>query len=190
MKLGMRMAGILMCLLLMPLCVQAQESAKTPDQEIISHLRLDFLLTEYNGQEKISSMPYTMYVEAASRTHHPGRLRMGVKVPVAEGVDRQGQPSQFTYMDVGTNFDCFATALGDGAYDLDLNLNRSSVYAAGEQQTEAEALHSAGGRPVIRTFSTDFDLKMHDGETAEGSSATDPFNGHVLKISVTLHVIK
>ncbi|HEV2616577.1 MAG TPA: hypothetical protein VGU63_08230 [Candidatus Acidoferrales bacterium] len=186
MKVGMRTGVILMCLAMIPLCVQAQEKAKSPDQEITSHLRLDFLLTEYNGQQKVSSMPYTMYVEASSHGGRPGRLRMGLKAPVSEanGVPNTVITPQFAYMDLGTNIDCQAWVQEDHAYDLQLSVNRSSAYSAGE------TLPSAGGRPVTRNFITDFNLKMHDGETAEGPSAADPFNGHVLKISVTLHVIK
>ncbi|MGC1936265.1 MAG: hypothetical protein WA681_14715, partial [Candidatus Acidiferrales bacterium] len=130
------------------------------------------------------SMPYTMYVEAASHYLRQGKLRMGVKVPLAEGTN------QFQYTDVGTDIDCSATVTEDGSYNLDLNVNRSSVYSAGDKQSETDAIRGAGGQPVIRSFGSDFSLKMHDGETTEGSSATDPFNGHVLKVTVTLHVIK
>jgi hypothetical protein len=31
---------------------------------------------------------------------------------------------------------------------------------------------------------------MRDGETAESTVATDPVSGHVMRISVTLHVVK
>jgi hypothetical protein len=42
----------------------------------------------------------------------------------------------------------------------------------------------------MRNFNSGFDLVLRDGETGEGVSATDPFNGHVLKVSVTIHVVK
>ncbi|MGB7024269.1 MAG: hypothetical protein WBD73_10770, partial [Candidatus Acidiferrales bacterium] len=61
MKLTLRMAGILVALLLMPVVNRAQEQAKTPNDQSISHVRIDLLLTEYDGQKKISSLPYTIY---------------------------------------------------------------------------------------------------------------------------------
>ena len=185
-----RMAGILVALLLMPVVNHAQEQAKAPNDQSISHVRVDLLLTEYDGQKKISSLPYTIYAKSSpsspqQRLGGPpaGTLRMGVRVPAPNG------PGNFQYVDVGTNIDCRLGTLSDGAYDVSMSVNRSSLYAPSQGENEGEQIH-AGGVAITRNFSTDFDLKLHDGETAEGSSATDPFNGHVLKISVTLHVIK
>jgi|SRR6185437_7923103 len=181
-KMGI-VVSALMCLLIIPSWAQAQQQGKSSDQETIRHLKLDFLLTEYNGEQKISSMPYTMYVEAASHRSHPGHLRMGLQVP-----DKNNNS-----YNVGTNIDCSASVSGDNSYDLDFTVSRSSIYSAiysaNEQATET-AHDASGGRPVMRTFNADFSLEMHDGQTAEGPAATDPFNGNVLKISVTLHVIK
>lgn len=183
MKLILRMAGILVALLLMPTVNHAQEQAKASNDQSISHVRIDLLLTEYDGQKKISSLPYTIYAESRpQRGGPPGRLRMGVRVPVDTG-------SSVTYMDVGTNIDCNAWTPGDGSYDVSMSVNRSSIYSPGQSENEGEQIH-AGGRMVIRNFSTEFYLELHDGETTDGTSATDPLNGHILKISVTLHVIK
>jgi len=180
------MAGILVALLLMPMVNHAQEQAKASNDESFSQVRIDLLLTEYDGQKKISSLPYTIYSVASPQRGHtqPGRLRMGVRVPVPTDSNGNSQ-----YMDVGTNIDCNPWTLGDGSYDLSISVNRSSIYAPSQGGNEGEQIH-AGGRMVIRNFSTDFHLKLHDGETADGTSATDPLNGHILKISVTLHVIK
>ena len=180
MKPTLRMAAILMALLLMPAVNHAQEQAKASNDQSISHVRIDLLLTEYDAQKKISSLPYTIYAESSPQQHRAqaGKLRMGVRVPV-----------DVTYVDVGTNIDCNAWTLGEGSYDVSISVNRSSIYAPSQGENEGEQIH-AGGRMVIRNFSTDFDLKLHDGETTDGTSATDPLNGHILKISVTLHVIK
>ena len=193
MKLGVRMGTLLACLLFATAVALPQDQAKSSNEQPASHLRIDFLLTEYNGQQKISSLPYTISMEAGA-DNRPGisSIRMGVKVPVVQGVDGQGRASQYTYMDMGTDLDCRAKSGGDGSYNLDLTISRSSVYAeaANATQAEAQALRPVGTYPVVQTFRTDFPLRMHDGETEEGTSATDPFNGHVLKVTVTLHVIK
>jgi len=186
MKLTLRMAGILVALLLMPAVNHAQEQAKTPNDQSISHVRIDLLLTEYDGQKKISSLPYTIYAESSPQQHRAqaGKLRMGVRVPIP--VDS----SHFQDMEVGTDIDCNAWTLGEGTYDVSISVNRSSIYTPSQGENEGEQIHAVGGRMITRNFSTDFDLKLHDGETTDGTSATDPLNGHILKISVTLHVIK
>ncbi|MHB8486217.1 MAG: hypothetical protein ACYDCM_10905 [Candidatus Acidiferrales bacterium] len=188
MKLTLRMAGILVALLLMPVVNHAQEQAKAPSDQSISHVRIDLLLTEYDGQKKISSLPYTIYAESSprQRSAQSGSLRMGVRVPVPLNAS---PTSSFSYMDVGTNIDCNAWTLGEGAYDVLITVSRSSLYTPSQTETEGEQIHVANGM-VTRNFSTNFDLKLHDGETTDGTSATDPLNGHILKISVTLHVIK
>ncbi len=186
MKLTLRMAGILVALLLMPTVNHAQEQAKASNDQSISHVRIDLLLTEYDGQKKISSLPYTIYAESRpQRGGPPGRVRMGVRVPIP--TDSSG--NNFQYMNVGTDIDCNAWAAGEGVYDLSLSVNRSSLYAPSQAETGGEQIHVGNGT-VIRNFSTEFYLKLHDGETTDGTSATDPLNGHVLKISVTLHVVK
>lgn len=191
MKLGVKIGTLFACLLMATAMALPQDQAKSSNEQTASHLRIDFLLTEYNGQQKVSSLPYTISMEAGAE-NRPGNssIRMGVKVPVAEGL--ASGSSQFSYMNVGTDIDCRARSHGDGSYDLDLSINRSSVYAeaANATQAESQTLRTVGTQPVIQTFNTGFPLRMRDGETTEGTSATDPFNGHVLKVTVTLHVVK
>lgn len=177
-KLGM-VVSVLMCLLISPVSALAQFQQATSSEEKTSHLRLDFLLAEYDGQKKVSSMPYTMYVEAFShrRPDLRGVLRMDVLVPAGASQAK-----------AGTDIDCISSVSGDNSYNLELTVIRSSIYSANEQATETA--HDASGAAVTRTFDTYFSIEMHDGQTAEGPSATDPFNGHILKISVTLHVVK
>src|SRR5579864_940577 len=170
MRLTLRMAGILVTLLLMPVVNHAQEQAKTSNDESFSQVRIDLLLTEYDGQKKISGLPYTFYAVASPQRGHTqaGRLRMGVRVPVPTDSNGNSQ-----YMDVGTNIDCDPWTLGDGSYDLGISVNRSSIYAPSQSENETEQIHVGGGRMVIRNFNTDFHLKLHDGETTDGTSATD-----------------
>jgi hypothetical protein len=182
--------GALMCLLMIPVTSRAQEQQqeKKSNDQAVAHLRVDIVLTEYDGAKKISSLPYTIYT-ASEPTPRRGssNLRMGVRVPVPTGAE--GSLS-FTYMDVGTNIDCYASSLGDGSYDLGVHVNRSSIYTATQGETGSKEIHPRPDTPVIRNFNTQFDVALRDGETKEGTSATDPLNGHVLKISVTLHVEK
>lgn len=183
MKFGKRFAMLLAGLLLVPGAMLAQQaSSSTSQTPAMTHLRVDLVLTEYSGEKKISSLPYTMYVGVRDREHPAGKqsLRMGVNVAIAGGIGEH----------IGTDIDCWASAEEDGRYRIEGNVDRSSLYSADQSSIGTGGAQLAGDRPVVRSFSSGFDLVLRDGETGEGVSATDPFNGHVLKVSVTIHVVK
>src|SRR5438477_5216395 len=94
----------------------AQETAKPkPDDHMpaVTPLRVQVVFAEYDGDRKVSSLPYTFTVNADERRARPGSLiRNGARVPVATGKD------QSTYVDIGTNVDCSATLQEDGRYKL------------------------------------------------------------------------
>ena len=45
-------------------------------------------------------------------------------------------------------------------------------------------------QPIIRQFKLYSDLLMRDGQTLQGGTATDPISGRVLKIDLTVNVVK
>src|SRR6185437_17181295 len=117
MKLPMTILGILMFLMVAPANLRGQQS-NSSNEKAITHLRVDITLTEYDSDKKISSLPYAIYT-AAPYQQGPASLRMGVRVPVSSGTG-----NSFTYMDVGTEIDCFAKPLDNGSYDLILSVKR------------------------------------------------------------------
>jgi hypothetical protein len=44
--------------------------------------------------------------------------------------------------------------------------------------------------PSVRKFQSTFNLLLKDGQTATHTAATDPVSGEVLRIDVTLTVLK
>jgi hypothetical protein len=188
-KLRMRVAGILLALLIVPACVGAQQQANTSSAESKTRLRLDIVLSEYDGSKEVDNLPYTLFLESTPQGARLWSVRMGLKVPIATSA-ANGAGTQFQYQDVGTNIDAGAKPAADGLYDLDISVDRSSVYAVNQGTDENERIPRVGGLPVVRAFRSNFDLALGDGQTAQGPSATDPFNGHVLKTTVTLHVLK
>lgn len=189
MKLRIPLLVIFICLAMIPVMSRAQEQAKKPDDNQVTHLRVDIRLTEVipsNGKSKdvISSFPYTLYIASTPRAFNPqGSLRLGVRVPVSTGSNSSD------YMNVGTDIDCRATTLADGRYDLNVTVNRSSIYTA-QGNTENQQIRALPDKPVVRNFNTQFAVALRDGESKEGTSATDPLNGHVLNIIVALTVEK
>ena len=157
----------------------AQESVR------IIPLKVKIVLSEYDGTKKISSLPYTLDVNAVmNRSPEWTHLRLGVRVPIQTGAG-----SQFQYMDVGTNIDCSAHAIGEGSYLLDITTERSSVSLTGAGKETAD-FRVQNSQPIIRNFRVSSTLTLRDGQEDESTIATDPVNGHTMRVSVTLHVVK
>ncbi len=191
MKLSMKVAAISLCLLMAAAFARAQDQPKTSDDHSpdITQLRVDVLLTEYAGEKKLNSLPYTLYVGASDYPHglHATNafLRMGVRVPILVGDEKIAA----NYTNVGTNIDCDAASVSQDTYRLQLTVNRTAIYSPDSEVTAGEPFH-VGGQPILRDFESRFELSLHDGQSGEGLSATDPFNGHLLKVTVILHVQK
>lgn len=170
---------------------QAQEKPKaTEESKTVVPLRIQVVISEYEGEKKLSNFPYSLPVNAE---HQPSprqsQLRMGIRVPVLV----QGKEVQFQYQDVGTDIDCSAQEMEDGRYKVGLWLKRSSVYAPGPEKKTADwnpGDQPLAGQPIFRQFSGAFNLLLRDGQTIQSAMATDPVSGRVVKVEVTLNVVK
>ena len=149
-------------------------------------LRVQVVIARFQGEKKLASLPYTLSVTADGRLV---RMRMGVDTPVAvaTAASEGGKPMATTlqYRNVGTNIDCSARDAGDGRYQLMLGVENSSAYLGGPL---AEA--NATGSPLFRRFDTHIDPVLRDGQTLQAIASTDPVTGEVVKIDVTLNVVK
>jgi len=164
------------------LCAQEKPAPEAPPAQI--PLKIQIVLTEYAGTQKVSTLPYTLYTIAypPHGERHDAQLRFGVQVPMGD-----------TYHDVGTNIDCWALQTDDARVSLDFTVERTSVTVRGPNGEEAEWKPGDEGlspHPLLRNFRDSFHLVMRDGATMEGTAAVDPVTGHVLKIDVTLNVLK
>jgi hypothetical protein len=159
-------------------------------QSVFIPLRVQVIVSRYQGEKKLSSLPYTLSVTAG----HNANLRMGAKVPVMmitaaklpEGVPQVG-PIQ--YQDVGTNIDCSVSPVqDDGRYQVVITLDDSSVY--GEAPGGATANAPPPGNPSFRSFRASDSMMLRDGQTAQFTTATDKVSGEIVKVDVTLTVVK
>jgi hypothetical protein len=152
-------------------------------------LKIQIVITEFDGTQKISSLPYTLHTVATGYQNHRGRddLRFGVRVPIA--TDSSGKIS---YEDVGTNIDCSAIMLSDAQYSMEFVVDRSSIVSpsTGKEIDWKAGQVNVGTPPMLRQFRDQFVVVMRDGQTTEGVSAADPATGHLLKVEVTLTVMK
>jgi hypothetical protein len=180
MRLFNRLVLASLTILLFAAPMPAQQKPAAEANRLIP-LKVDVVLSEYDGAKKISSLPYTLAANAGPTMHT--YLRLGVKVPVQTG------QNQYQYQDVGTNIDCSAWPLSDGTYKLDITITRDSVYVVGVDG-HGEGLQADSKQPVIRHFSVSNTLVLRNGQTDESTVATDPVSGHTIRVSVTLHVVK
>jgi hypothetical protein len=176
----------------------AQDKPKTEERPSVeaqtTPVKVLILFTEYEGDKKVKSLPYTLYINAADSPElKPGwtRLRIGNRVPVYTG------NNSFSYFDVGTNIDARAAHTGDGRFLLNLNLDRSSVegnvLVPMQKPPETSVQETPSGsfrEPIVRQFKSELDLKIREGQTVESTMATDPVSGKVLKVEVSISVVK
>jgi hypothetical protein len=149
-------------------------------------LKVTVVFTEYDGEKKLSSLPYALFLKVDENSRFQGKVRMGVRVPIWTG----GKESAIQYQDVGSNLDCYAQAAEDGKYLLDLSLERSSIYPNSGEYPAAAKLDEQPRQPLVRQFRANLALMLRDGQTTQNTMATDPLNGHTVKVEVTLNVVK
>ena len=154
-------------------------------------VKVQITFTEYDGEKKVKSLPYALLLQA--RNDVPGtKIRMGSRVPVYTG----GEHGSMQYIDVGTNIDCRATAAQDGRYHLTMSLERSwvegDVFVPVQKAAAATNDPAVGqfAQPIIRQFRSENNVTMRDGQTIETNFATDPVSGKVIKLEVTINVVK
>jgi hypothetical protein len=183
---GTKQAGIVEILvLLVTLPAFAQEKPALEARPEIP-VKVQVVLTEFDGSQKISSLPYTLNMLATGRggERQWAHLRLGVKVPILTS------GTSYTYQDVGTNIDSTALMRDDGGYRLDLKIERSSVTNADKGTDWKPGESRPSNEPLIRSFREEFTVVVKDGQTVQGTSAVDPVTGHVLKVEVTLNTLK
>ena len=199
MKKSRLIAPLMFLVLIAPLARSQQgrvpeSSAETSSAQSQTTLKVQIVITEYNGTQKVSNLPYTIYMVDSGNHPNQGSVRMGTRVPIHGGTfsTPNGTTSdQITYQDVGTNIDCrlVAPTGTDGRYHLTLSIDRSSVVSStGSDIKPGETIPT--GQPLIRNFQDSFDVVLRDGQTLEGSSSVDPATGNVMKVDVTLNVEK
>lgn len=188
---------------------RAQETAKAPPAPLVQvppapppptvgaasivPLKVTITLSKYQGDKKVSSLPYELTV----RTDNvKASIRMTTQVPtptVDPAPEYGSKPAPrvgpFRMIDVGTNIDCNATNLKDGRYSITVTIEDSSIYENSER-TDIPNGSKASGASAWRTYRTMNALVLRDGQSTEFTTAVDKITGDVFKANVLLTVIK
>jgi hypothetical protein len=164
--------------------------AKTAQAEkTLTPLRVQVIFTEFDGEKKISNLPYTFLVNADDRGAKAA-VRMGLRVPIE--TSSNSAVKQIQYQDIGANLDGRAEKTDDGRFLLMLSVEKSTAYlpAASEKPASVGGNEISSSQPTFQQFRTQVNLLIRDGQTIQSTVATDPVTGHVTKMDVTLNVIK
>lgn len=167
----------------------APERAPAASRTMVTALMLDITISRYQGDKRLSSVPFTM---AVTSERQRSTLRVGGDVPVPtmsvpspRDADATLKPTGFTYRSIGTNIDATAMEAGGGRYRVDLLIEESSVYPSSDAAKEG----IMAGAPAFRSLRAQNTLMLKDGQSLEFTAASDRISGEVARISVKLTVV-
>jgi len=163
----------------------AQEKTDAPRIQTVP-LKLQVVIARYDGDKKLSSMPYMLTMTAGRKA----TLRMGTAVPIASTSFTPNAPggpgtnpmTSYNYRDIGTNIDCSTNRLDEGVFLVELNIEDSSV--------EDQPRSSSAQLPSLRSFRASNSFVLRDGQSAQFTAAVDKITGAVTKVDVTLTVVR
>jgi hypothetical protein len=147
-------------------------------------LRVQIVISRYEGEKKLGSLPYTFTVTPNPSQAAMTRIRFGVDapVPVTYGNDLKSGPVE--YKTFGTNIDCNnVKELSGGRYQFDINLQNTTALPGAP-------VDGKESRPLFRRFEAAFTAVLRDGQSMQSIASTNPVTGEVVKIDVTLNVVK
>jgi hypothetical protein len=164
---------------------------------------VDVVVSRYQGDKKVSSQPYTLSVNTGRPTTGlptgpspflgpVAQLRIGTEIPVTsvlvgpqQADGKNATPTTtINYRRVGTQIDCSARPLAqDNRFEVQLSIEETTI-APGDKQP------GASSAPVFATFTANNNLLMRDGQTREFAVATDRITGEIVKLAVTVKVVK
>ena len=164
----------------------------TPDQmamaqKVISNLdrpkstyRLTYTITEIDGAKRVGSQRFAMIATEGQRTV----MKQGSKVPIATGSYKEAGTStqtQFTYLDIGMNFDA----------TLDETANGAKLRTKVEQLSIAEENSGVGPQdPVVRQATLEGTTYLTLGKPQVLGSLDIPGSTRHLDIGVVMEPVR
>lgn len=152
-------------------------------------LKLTVVILRFEGEKKVGSLPFVlMVIPGGERDGDGTSIQMGSEVPVPTTTLTDGKPtSSYQYRSIGTNITAAGKAADDGRFNVVLSVTDSQVLA-----------DSVAGAPAARpdlppryqSFRSSNRLLLRDGQTVQYIAASDRTSGEVIKVDVTMNVIK
>lgn len=139
-------------------------------------MRCAVVLSRFQGEKKVTSLPYELLVSAGQPAMTPqGAPRVSLRVGVEMWLANQS--TRF----VGTSIDCAVVDGPGGAYGVYLNLEDSALTPSGDGRT---------GPQGVRTYRVTNVLTVTEGRPLQFSVGTDQFTGETTRAEVTVTAVK
>ena len=157
--------------------VLAQAPPPAP-QAPAATIKLQVVLSRYDGDKKLSSLPYTLSLVPGQQ----GNIRAGAEIAVPT-TSLSGDKTTVSYsmQQVGSQIDATVTPTPEGKFNLKLSVTDRSIV------TGAQA--AQGGMPNIPSFrnmSSNSQAIMSSGETMQFTASSDRAANETFRIDVTL----
>ena len=166
-----------------PPAANASAPAQPATQAPLTPLKVQVVISKYQGEKKVSSLPYTLAVNANDGTNK-ARLSSVIQVLIPLINAAEGKLVGPVYKDVGTTIECAATTIEGGRFKLELAVEDASVYP--DSKIPADGARG----PWLQSFRSSQTVLLRDGQTTQYTTATDKVSGEVVKVDVTLTVMK
>jgi hypothetical protein len=150
----------------------------------LTPLKVQVTITRIRDNKQISSLPYTLSVNANDKDVASLRVGAQVALPAVSFPSGPGVPS--VYKDIGTYIDCTARTMEDGRFRLRVSIEDSSIYAGNSEQMPQGQMSA----PAIRSFKLSNTAVLQDGQSTQFTSAADKLTGEIAKIDISLTVLK
>jgi hypothetical protein len=142
-------------------------------------VKVQVVISRYEGDKKVSSLPYTLAVTASDyASSQKAMIRMGSSIPVPQPAG--GGTTAYVMQSVGTNIDCRVSTMEDSRYAVYVSINDSSIM----ERRSPDAV------PTLRNFISDNTVVLRDGQTSQFTAVADKNTGEIVKVDVTLTVEK
>lgn len=183
-----------------PLLAFAQAPAAKPPLESVA-VQVDVVLTRWQGEKKISSLPFVLIATASTQGGNSTSIRMGVDVPIGTSTSSATQTSgaqtqspravettksETVFRNVGTDIDTRLTRTDETSFSVYLNIRDSSIFSS----DASKALTALADPTAFRTFNASNSLPMKDGQTRLFGLGTDKITGETMRVEVKLTVLK
>jgi hypothetical protein len=145
-------------------------------------LKVTVTISRFEGEKKTANLPFVLWVNTGDQAS----IQMGSDTPIPQTTfaTKEGGAStpvtSYSYRPLGTNISCSASVVGEGLYRLVLSVSDSQVFR--------QNANSIG--PVFQNFQSKNSPILRDGQTVQFSVATDKTTGEVIKLDVTLNLVK
>ena len=156
-------------------------------------LKLTVVISRFNGEKKVGSLPFLLMAIAGSAPDRDGeqtQLQTGARVPVPQTTfssDKQAPTTSYSYQQFGTNISASGRGLDANTFSIGLTVTDSQLLSDSPEQAQ----YAQGVRlPRYQSFTSSNRLILRDGQTVQYTAATDKTSGEVIKLDVTMNVVK